>query len=135
MLRIKVLNENSPLESVMELSGQTVEFTPMQVLEHRDLVEKTIKQTKGQMDINAKQDQMALEILPELANLPDKWQLIKAYAERQMQKPEFEKLIEVSEGVLEEYENRIEDMKALGIKFEEIVVSPYVKEEGNTDTK
>jgi hypothetical protein len=124
MMKIKVLNEENPLESVIELGGQSVEFTPMQLLEHRDLTEKTMKQAKGQLEINAKQDELALEILPELTNLQDKWQLVKAYAERQMQKPEFEKLIEVSEGVIEEYENRIEDIKALGIKFETIEVQP-----------
>lgn len=131
----KVVEENDDkLKSVIEMSGLSTKFTALDVMEHLSYVKKTLKETTAQLEAEAIQDKMAIEIIPELATLPEsKMQLVMAYAARQVEKADKQKLIEACGKTLTTYEDRLEQIKkVLGLKsIEELEVShatpsPYV---------
>ena len=119
MIEYKIIEEKeNKLESVIEKSGLSVRFTPQEVSEHLEYTMKMLKQSEGQRDVNAKQDEMAEEILPLLKEIPeDKWQLVMSYAGRQVSKPEIESYIQTCKDTIKSYTEQMEEMKKLGIEF------------------
>lgn len=118
MFTFKIIEENeNPLETIIEMGGVTTKFTMQQVLDHLEYTTKVLRETKAQLEAQKIQDQMAVEILPILKEIPeDKWNLVMAYSARQVQYPESEGLIETSEKTLKAYEERKAQIKeAIGI--------------------
>jgi len=108
MIEYKIVEENeNPLESVIEKTGVSVKFTAQQVIDHLDYTNRMLRQAEGQLDVNSKQDEMALEILPILKEIPeDKWQLVMAYSGRQVAKPELIDYIKTCKETIESYETQ-----------------------------
>lgn len=123
---MKIIEENAEnrFDSKIELTDTyTKVFTTREVIEHRDNCKAVIVRANQQFDIFNKQDEMALEILPELADIKEKdYSLIKAWIERKQETEELKNVVTQYEKVIEEYNARIEEIKELGIKIEEIEV-------------
>ena len=128
MSNYKIIEENEDkLESVIEKSGVTVKFTPRQVVDHLEYTMKMLKQSEGQLDVNGKQDDMAVEILPILKDIPeDKWQLVMSYAGRQVSRPEIEDYIKTCKETIESYKTQLKEIVdefelVLPISMEEVI--------------
>lgn len=108
MIEYKIVEENeNPLESVIEKTGVSVKFTAQQVIDHLDYTSRMLKQAEGQLDVDSKQDEMSLEILPMLKDIPeDKWQLVMSYAARQVSRPELVEYIKTCKETIESYETQ-----------------------------
>lgn len=101
-------NEN-PLETIIEKSGLTVKFTVQQLKDHLEKTRKILRETKGQVFAHEKQDEMAIEILPLLKEIPeDKWNIVAQYATRQIQAPEIKSFVELSENTIKSYTEQLE---------------------------
>lgn len=131
MFTYKIIDEKeNKLESIIEKSGVTTKFTAQQVVDHLEYTMKMLKQAEGQLEVNSKQDEMAIEILPILKDIPeDKWQLVMAFAGRQVSKPELVDYIGTCKETIFSYETQMKEIEeALGIEF------PIKKEVTGTET-
>lgn len=131
MFTYKIIDEKeNKLESIIEKSGVTTKFTAQQVVDHLEYTMKMLKQAEGQLEVNSKQDEMAIEILPILKDIPeDKWQLVMAFAGRQVSKPELVDYIGTCKETISSYETQMKEIEeALGIEF------PIKKEVTGTET-
>jgi len=121
MIEYKIIEEKeNKLESVIEKSGISVKFTLQEVKDHLEYTMKMLKQAHGQEDVNAKQDEMTLEILPILKEIPDdKWQLVMSYAGRQVSKPEIADYIKTCEETIKSYTEQLKEIsEKFGIEVE-----------------
>lgn len=128
----KVIEENEDkFKSIIEMGGLTTKFTALDVLEHLSYVRKTLREAEAQLEAEAIQDKMALEIIPILADLPqDKFQLVMSYSARQLERKDKENLIEACNKTIETYQDRLESIKqVLGLKeIHELDIVPAPKE-------
>lgn len=134
MYTFKVIEKkDSDLETVIEKGGLTTTFTIQDVLDHLEYTEKTLRQTKAQLEAEDMQNTLAEETLPILKELPeDKWQLIIAYASRKNQRPLSVSLIETAEKTIESYKAQLEQIKNdLGLSIEPVVEE--IKEESKEE--
>lgn len=108
MIEYKILEEKeNPLESIIEKTGLSTKFTVQQLIDHLDYTSRMLKQAEGQLDVDSKQDEMSLEILPMLKDVPeDKWQLVMSYAARQVSRPELVEYIKTCKETIESYETQ-----------------------------
>lgn len=108
MIEYKIIEEKeNPLESIIEKTGLSTKFTVQQLIDHLDYTSRMLKQAEGQLDVDSKQDEMSLEILPMLNDIPeDKWQLVMSYAARQVSRPEFVEYIKTCKETIESYETQ-----------------------------
>lgn len=108
MIEYKIIEEKeNPLESIIEKTGLSTKFTVQQLIDHLDYTSRMLKQAEGQLDVDSKQDEMSLEILPMLKDIPeDKWQLVMSYAARQVSRPELVEYIKTCKETIESYETQ-----------------------------
>jgi hypothetical protein len=107
-----IKEEENPLESLIEMSGVTSEFTLQAVLDHKAYVEKVIRENTAQLTVEAQQNAMVEEIFPMAKEIPeDKYVLLASYLGRKIQEPATRQLLETSEKTLASYEERIEQIK------------------------
>lgn len=121
MYTFKVIEEKeNPLESVIEKSGLTTKFTLQDIKDHLEYTNKVLKETEAQKFAGETQDSMALDILPILKDIPnDKWQLVYAYAERQIRKEVEQSIIDTSKETIESYQKQLETIKeTTGLSYE-----------------
>lgn len=119
MLKIKENKEN-PLETIITRSGISVDFTTQQLLDHLKYTEKTLKETVAQMEAEDAQNKMIEQMIPLMKDFPEdiNWQLVGAYAGRKLQRPESISLKEKCEEVIKDYNQRLQEIKDLGIEWE-----------------
>ncbi len=108
MIEYKIIEEKeNPFESIIEKTGLSTKFTVQQLIDHLDYTSRMLKQAEGQLDVDSKQDEMSLEILPMLKDIPeDKWQLVMSYAARQVSRPELVEYIKTCKETIESYETQ-----------------------------
>lgn len=113
-------NEND-LDTLIEKGNLTTRFTLRDVKEHLEYTKKTLAQTKAQLEAEKMQDKIALELMPILEQLPeDKWKVVSAYAQRQLERPVSEMLIKTAEETIQSYTEQIETIKnELNLSIEE----------------
>ena len=112
--------KENDLETVIEKGNLTTQFTLQDILDHLSFTNKSLRTAKAQNDAGEIQDKMALEILPILKEIPeDKWNLVDAYAQRQIQRPISLSVIETAEKTIASYTEQIEYIKKeLGLSTE-----------------
>ena len=72
MYTFKIIEKkDSDLETVIEKGGLTTTFTIQDVLDHLEYTEKTLRQTKAQLEAEDMQNTLAEETLPILKELPE----------------------------------------------------------------
>lgn len=105
MFKFKVLEKkDSKMESLIEKSGIKTTFTLSEVLNHLEHVKKTLNNTQTQLNTEDMQDELAIKLVPEIANLPqDKWQIVESYAQRKLDREEKLKLIDVCNETIKTY--------------------------------
>lgn len=104
--------KDDALDTVIEKHGLTRKFTTRSVLNHLDATRRTLKNNEVQLMANNAQDEISLNLIPMLADLPkDKMEIVQAYASRQLEKPVIEALITACKEVIEEYEPQLEEFK------------------------
>lgn len=115
-----VEKKENDLETVIEKGNLTTRFTIQDIKDHLAFTEKTLRETKAQLEAEKIQDKIALEILPLLKEVPsDKWNVVLMYANRQVQRPVSESLIETSEATIKSYTEQLEIIKKdLGLSDE-----------------
>ncbi len=122
--------KENDLETVIEKGNLTTQFTLQDIIDHLSFTNKSLRTAKAQHDAGEIQDKMALEILPILIEIPeDKWNLVDAYAQRQIQRPISLSVIETAEKTIASYTEQMEYIKKeLGLSTEpkEDVVSEEV---------
>lgn len=121
MFTFKIVEEKeNQLETVIEKGGLTTKFTLQDIKDHLEYTNKVLKEAEAQKFAGETQDEMATEILPILKEIPqDKWQLIYAYAERQIQKPVTLSVIETANETIKSYTEQLETIKnELGLSIE-----------------
>lgn len=130
-------NNDDPMESIIEKHGVTVKFTGNQIIDHIVHTKKTLKQSLSQIQIEDKQDELALEILPMLKDIPaDKYAVAIGYIERQIARPSLNDLIETCENTITSYEKQVELIKdQVGIEIELPVESPYQTKHAEEENK
>ena len=112
--------KENDLETVIEKGNLTTQFTLQDILDHLSFTNKSLRTAKAQNDAGEIQDKMALEILPILKEIPeDKWNLVDAYAQRQIQRPISLSVIETAEKTIASYTEQMEYIKKeLGLSTE-----------------
>lgn len=112
--------KENDLETVIEKGNLTTQFTLQDILDHLSFTNKSLRTAKAQNDAGEIQDKMALEILPILKEiLEDKWNLVDAYAQRQIQRPISLSVIETAEKTIASYTEQMEYIKKeLGLSTE-----------------
>lgn len=137
MMKIIEENKENPFESKIELTDTfTKTFTPQEVIDHRDACAGVVKRAEDQLKIFDQQDQMAFEIMPALKDIEEKdYFLMGGFINRQNERKQVEDARIEYQRIVDEYTGRIDEIRELGIKIEEIEVqkpveSPY-KEETN----
>lgn len=131
MFTFKIVEENeNDLDKLIEKGNLTTRFTLRDVKDHLEYTRKTLEQTKAQLEAEKMQDKIALELMPILEQLPeDKWKVVSAYAQRQLERPVSEMLIQTAEETIKSYTEQIETIKnELGLSIEEKVVEEKVVE-------
>ena len=139
MIEYKIKEKkDSDLETIIEKSGLTVDFTLQQVIDHLEFTRKVLRETEAQLEAHKIQDKMAIEIIPALAELPiEKMNLVSAYAGRQLQRETSENLIETSKKTIASYEEQLETIQEkLGLSLEEKEeeAEEEILEEANEET-
>lgn len=121
--------KDNDLETIIEKGNLTTRFTIGDIKEHLTFTERTLRESKAQLDAEVKQDEMAVEVLPILKDIPnDKWGLVLAYANRQVKRPISEDLVKTSEETIKSYTEQLEYIKeTLGLSDEGEVVSNMVE--------
>lgn len=138
-------NDEDVLQSKVEKSGLTTEFTIQDVLDHLEHTKKTLLETVTQMDIEDIQNKAIEEMQPVVKDIKeDQYQMVIQYLARKMQRPESLSLKETCEKTIKSYEDQVELMKEqLGIDIQLPIESPYMpihekiklKEEGTESTE
>ena len=112
-LTFKVLKkEKDPLTSKIEMGGLTTEFTVLDVINHLNFTEKTLREAGAQLTVNAKLDDDAVAKLPELKNIDEAHYLTYIqYIQRQLEKLDHQTLVTECEKTLKTYSERLEQIK------------------------
>lgn len=126
-----VEKKDNDLETVIEKGNLTTQFTLQDILDHLSFTNKSLRTAKAQLEAGEFQDKMAVELFPLLKEIPeDKWNLVNAYATRQIQKPISLSVIETAEKTIASYTEQLEYIKKeLGLSTEEVVEAPEEIEE------
>jgi len=126
-----VEKKDNDLETVIEKGNLTTRFTIQDIKDHLAFTEKTLREAKGQLEAEKIQDQLALEVLPMLADIPsDKWNLVLMHANRQVQRPVSESLIETAEETIKSYTEQLAHIKeTLGLSDEGETVEKVIEVE------
>lgn len=113
MFTFKIVEKkDNDLDTVIEKGNLTTQFTLRDVKDHLEYTKKTLAQTKAQLEAEKMQDKIALELMPILEQLPeDKWKLVSAYAQRQLERPVSEMLIKTAEETIQSYTEQLETIK------------------------
>lgn len=137
MMKIIEENKENPFESKIELTDSfTKTFTPKDILEHRDSCAGVVRRSDEQLKIFDQQDEMAIELVPSIKDIPEKdYFLIGSFINRQNERKQIVEVREEYQKIVTEYNGRIEEIKALGIKIEEYetqkpIESPYEENNG-----
>lgn len=120
--------KENDLETVIEKGNLTTRFTLGDIKDHLSFTERTLRESKAQLEVEIKQDEMAVEILPMLKEIPaDKMGLVLAYANRQVKRPLSEDLVKTSEETIASYTEQLEIIKeTLGLSDEGKVVDNLI---------
>lgn len=115
-----VEKKDNDLETVIEKGNLTTQFTLQDILDHLSFTNKSLRTAKAQLEAGEFQDKMAVELFPLLKEIPeDKWNLVNAYATRQIQKPISLSVIETAEKTIASYTEQLEYIKKeLGLSTE-----------------
>lgn len=126
-----VEKKDNDLETVIEKGNLTTQFTLQDILDHLSFTNKSLRTAKAQLEAGEFQDKMAVELFPLLKEIPeDKWNLVNAYATRQIQKPISLSVIETAEKTIASYTEQLEYIKKeLGLSTEEVIETPEEVEE------
>ncbi len=121
-----VEKKESDLETIIEKGNLTTQFTLQDILDHLSFTNKSLRTAKAQLEAGEFQDKMAVELFPLLKEIPeDKWNLVNAYATRQIQKPISLSVIETAEKTVASYTEQMEYIKKeLGLSTEEVIATP-----------
>jgi hypothetical protein len=131
MITFKIVEKKeNDLDTLIEKGNLTTQFTLRDVVEHLAFTEKTLKQTKAQIEAEDIQNTMAEEVFPMLKDIPeDKWNLVLMYANRKVQRPLSVSLVEASEQTIKSYTEQLETIKnELGLSTEEKVEEAPLEE-------
>lgn len=112
-LTFKVVEEQKdPLTSVVEMGGLSTKFTVLDVINHLNFTEKTLRETKAQIDLNEKLDADAVAKLPELKNIDEEHYLTYIqYIQRQLEAMDHKSIAEECEKTLATYSDRLAQIK------------------------
>lgn len=115
-----VEKKENDLETIIEKGNLTTRFTLQDILDHLSFTNKSLRTAKAQNEAGEIQDKLAIEILPILKEIPeDKWNLVDAYAQRQIQRPISLSVIETAEKTIASYTEQMEYIKKeLGLSTE-----------------
>lgn len=115
-----VEKKDNDLETVIEKGNLTTRFTIQDIKDHLEFTTKTLKESKGKLEAEKIQDQMALNIMPALKDIPnDKWNLVMMYAGRQLQRPSLEDIVTTAEETITSYTEQLAYIKeTLGLSEE-----------------
>lgn len=118
-----VEKKDNDLETVIEKGNLTTRFTLQDVKDHLEFTEKTLKQTKAQIEIEDTQNAMAEEIIPILKDIPDdKWNLVMMYANRKVARQPALDIISTAEETIKSYTEQVKIIEEqLGLSMEEKV--------------
>ncbi len=112
--------KDNDLETVIEKGNLTTRFTIQDIKDHLEFTTRTLKESKGKLEAEKIQDELALTIMPSLKEIPeDKWNLVMMYAGRQLQRAPLEDVVKTAEETLASYTEQLAYIKEnLGLSDE-----------------
>lgn len=120
MIEINIIEKKeNELDSIVEITGLSTQVSVQSILDHKKYCEDLIKKADVQIDIFDKQDILAFDVFPMIKEIPeDKLHLVVAYANRLNERKELEQMKSVSQETIKLYEERLEQIKNLGINID-----------------